>query len=340
MADALISPSTGLGFYAVSAGLLAYSAKKTSQEESYERKLPLMGVLGAFIFAAQMINFTIPGTGSSGHIGGGMLLAILLGPSAAFLAIASVLLVQCLFFADGGLLALGCNIFNLGFWPCFVGFPLYRWLTRRHSSIEGSMLAALFSVMLSLELGAFGVVIQTLLSGRSELPFAQFSILMLSIHLPIAMVEGLITAGMVQFVHKLIPDSGEAIAAEPSHFRAPALVALAGCVLFVGMILAWFASSQPDGLEWSISRVSGQEELSAPGQGVAQQLQSIQEKTAFLPDYAFPKSGNEAGEGREAWPAINPGTSIAGLLGALLTAGMILLTGVVLHTWRKRHAHT
>ena len=76
-----------------------------------------MGVLGAFIFAAQMINFTIPATGSSGHLGGGLILTILLGPYAAFLTIASVLMVQALFFADGGLLALGCNIFNLGFFP-------------------------------------------------------------------------------------------------------------------------------------------------------------------------------------------------------------------------------
>jgi len=74
-----------------------------------------MGVMGAFIFAARKINFTIPGTGSSGHLGGGMILAILLGPYAGFLTMASVLAVQALFFADGGLVALGCNIFNLGF---------------------------------------------------------------------------------------------------------------------------------------------------------------------------------------------------------------------------------
>ena len=85
--------------------------------------VPLMGVLGAFIFAAQMLNFTIPATGSSGHLGGGMILAILLGPYAAFLVMASVLTVQALFFADGGLLALGCNIFNLGFFPCFIAYP-------------------------------------------------------------------------------------------------------------------------------------------------------------------------------------------------------------------------
>ena len=83
-----------------------------------------MGIMAAFIFAAQMINFTIPGTGSSGHLGGGMILAILLGPYAGILTMASVLAVQALFFADGGLMALGCNIFNLGFFPCFIAYPL------------------------------------------------------------------------------------------------------------------------------------------------------------------------------------------------------------------------
>ena len=94
--------------WAASAGLLGWCARRVRQTAD-ARLVPMMGVLGAFIFAAQMINFSIPGTGSSGHLGGGMILAILLGPYAAFLVTASVLAVQALFFADGGLLALGCN---------------------------------------------------------------------------------------------------------------------------------------------------------------------------------------------------------------------------------------
>ena len=78
-----------------------------------------MGVMGAFVFAAQMINFTIPGTGSSGHLCGGMMLTALLGPYAAFLTMIGVLLIQCLLFADGGLLALGCNIWNMAFLRVF-----------------------------------------------------------------------------------------------------------------------------------------------------------------------------------------------------------------------------
>jgi cobalt/nickel transport system permease protein len=103
MADALISPAVGGTLWAATAGLIGYSSRKVQQDID-DRRIPLMGVLGAFIFAAQMINFTIPGTGSSGHLGGGMILAILLGPAAAFLTLASVLTVQALFFADGGLL--------------------------------------------------------------------------------------------------------------------------------------------------------------------------------------------------------------------------------------------
>ena len=126
MADALISPAVGGTFWVASAAALAFSARKL-KESSDEQRIPLMGVLAAFIFAAQMINFTIPGTGSSGHLGGGLILAILLGPWAGFLAMASVLTVQALFFADGGLLALGCNIFNLGVPTCFIAYPLiYR----------------------------------------------------------------------------------------------------------------------------------------------------------------------------------------------------------------------
>ncbi len=105
MADALISPAVGGTVWAASAGLIAYCSKKV-RDDIDDRKIPLMGVAGAFIFAAQMINFTIPGTGSSGHLGGAMILSILLGPYAAFLTMASILTVQALLFADGGLLAL------------------------------------------------------------------------------------------------------------------------------------------------------------------------------------------------------------------------------------------
>lgn len=132
MADALLSPAVGGTMAAVSAAAIGLSVKKISGDRLDEKKIPMMGVMGAFVFAAQMINFTIPGTGSSGHIGGGILLAAVLGPYPALLTITAVLIIQCLLFADGGLLALGCNIFNMGVCACLIGWPLiYRTILRR-----------------------------------------------------------------------------------------------------------------------------------------------------------------------------------------------------------------
>ena len=155
MADALISPAVGGTMWAATAGLTVYSAKKL-KEDLDEHLVPLMGVLGAFIFAAQMINFTIPATGSSGHLGGGMILAILLGPYAAFLVMASVLTIQALFFADGGLLALGCNIFNLGFFPCFIAYPfIYKKIVGAQPTRGRILLGAMAAAIIGAAIGGF-----------------------------------------------------------------------------------------------------------------------------------------------------------------------------------------
>lgn len=126
MADALVAPAVAGTMYVCSTAAAAYSIKKVRQEDD-PKKIPVMGVMGAFVFAAQMINFTIPGTGSSGHLCGGMLLTAILGPFASFLTMIGVLLIQCLLFADGGLLALGCNVWNMAFYGCFLGaFLIWR----------------------------------------------------------------------------------------------------------------------------------------------------------------------------------------------------------------------
>ena len=96
MADALVTPAVAGTMYACAAAVAAYSIRKVRLEND-PKKIPLMGVMGAFVFATQMINFTIPGTGSSGHLCGGMLLSSLLGPYAGFLTMIGVLLIQCLF---------------------------------------------------------------------------------------------------------------------------------------------------------------------------------------------------------------------------------------------------
>jgi cobalt/nickel transport system permease protein len=349
MADALLSPTVGGAFLGVSGGLIAYSARRLGREAD-ERRVPLMGVLGAFVFAAQMINFSIPGTGSSGHLGGGMLLAVLLGPYAAFLVIASVLVVQCLFFLDGGILALGTNIFNLGVWPCFLGLFIYRAIAGRRPVAWRLWPASIVAVVVSLELGALGVVMQTLLSHRVSLPFGRFAALMMGVHLPIAVVEGVITAAVVQYVRAIRP-AAIAIGERPDQelLGAPArretlvpmLVSFLAMTILTGGVVAWFASPRPDGLEWSLARV--QRTTSVPGTAPLPSLARFQEKLALMPDYDFrpasdtePASTEKAASSDNSWPSMRFGTSVAGLLGAGLTFVLICLVAVLLYWFRSR----
>lgn len=334
MADALLSPAVGGAMWAATAASTAYCSRKV-REEMDDRKVPLMGVLGAFVFAAQMINFAIPGTGSSGHLGGGLLLAILLGPHAAFLVMASVLTVQALFFADGGLLALGANIFNLGVFPCFVAYPLlYRPLAGRDPTPGRIGAAAVLASVIGLQFGAMGVVLQTVLSGISELRFAPFLALMLPIHLAIGVVEGLVTAAVVTFVARAQPDilaREAAPQARPGASVRRVLLGLGAAALVIGAVVSWFASSNPDGLEWSIAGVTGSEEVELPEGGVHESLGRLQEKLSFLPDYGFKSSGEEGeGEGEPSWPAVDPGTSVSGVVGGVLTLLMAGAAGWVL----------
>jgi ribosomal protein L31/cobalamin biosynthesis protein CbiM len=201
MADALVSPAVGGAVWVATAATAVYCAKKV-REQNDPAKVPLMGVTGAFIFAAQMLNFTIPGTGSSGHLGGGLILAILLGPEAAFLTMASVLTVQALFFADGGLLALGCNIFNLGVFPAFIAYPIFKRIVGEKWTVGRVATASVLGVEAGLLLGALGVVFETTASQISALPFATFVVIMLPIHAVIALFEALVTAAVVLFVRR------------------------------------------------------------------------------------------------------------------------------------------
>ncbi len=340
MADALLSPAVGATFWAGTAAVLGYASKKL-KETMDDRMVPLMGVLGAFIFASQMINFTIPGTGSSGHIGGGMILAIILGPYAGFLAIASVITVQGFFFADGGLLALGCNIWNMGFYPCFILYPLvYRPLAGDSKSPARILAVSVLCVVLALQLGAFSVVMETLLSGKSELPFGTFLLLMQPIHLAIGLVEGVITAGVINYVRSTRPEIMESIAASRPLSSAlsmkPVVLSFVVLALVTGGVLSWFASTHPDGLEWSISKITGKTELAKQEQGPAPVIKGIQEKTAFFPDYDFKPDADAARENEQvpAWPGLEVGASVAGIIGAFMALCVILLIGLGIRTIR------
>ena len=339
IADALLSPVVGGTMWAVTAGITAYSAKKLKDSPD-DSRIPLMGVLGAFIFAAQMINFSIPVTGSSGHLGGGMILAILLGPYSAFIVLASVLVVQALFFADGGILALGCNIFNMAFFPCFLTYPfMYRKITGQNPTYRKILIGATLSAVIALQLGAFSVVLETMASGISGLPFNTFLLLMQPIHLAIGVVEGFVTAAVVSFVWKERPEVLEASFNDvPMRRELPMKKVLAGFVvaaLFTGGILSWFASGYPDGLEWSMARTAGVEEFEAPAEGTHAFLAGLQEKLAFLPDYGFRQSGAAALERLDAeeethWPAVDPGTTVSGFVGGGLTLLLAIAAGLLL----------
>ncbi len=341
MSDALISPAVGGTMWAASAALIGWSGRKLQKEGNVQR-VPLMGVMGAFVFAAQMINFTIPATGSSGHLGGGLLLAILLGPYAAFITIASVLAVQALFFADGGLLAMGCNIFNLGFFPCFIAYPfIYKYIVGNRATGGRLMTGAIIGAVAGLLMGAAAVVFQTIASGVTELTFLPFMGMMLPIHLAIGIVEGLVTAAVAAFVWQARPDMLDLQIQTESTGRLSRRMAIASLVaatLLVGGVAAWFASGHPDGLEWSIAQVTGSDELEAPESGIYGSLSQVQEKTAVLPDYGFAESAEAEAdeESGEAWPAVSAGTTTSGLLGGAITLFLVALIGLVLTRLRPR----
>lgn len=325
MADALLSPAVGGVMTAVSVAAVGYSVKKMSGDRFDEKKIPMMGVMGAFVFAGQMINFTIPGTGSSGHIGGGILLASVLGPLPALLTLAVVLLIQCLFFADGGLLALGCNVFNMGVCACLIGFQcVYRPILKRGITKRRITAASILSVVIGLQLGAFCVVLETLASGVTELPFTAFVVLMQPIHLAIGLVEGLVTAAVLCFLHAARPElltsalEETRLAAQTSLKRVILVFAALAVVTAGGLSL--YASSHPDGLEWAMEQVAGTSELEREG-SVYDAAGSLVDSTAFLPDYAF---------------ADGSGTAAAGLIGSLLTLAAAGGAGLAIHAVKKR----
>lgn len=334
MADALLSPAVGLTMGGATAATVAYCSWRL-RDDPDDRRVPLMGVLGAFLFTAQMINFSIPGTGSSGHLGGGLLLAILVGPHAAFLVMASVLIVQALFFADGGLLALGCNIFNLGFFPAFVGYPIYRHLAGASSGTGRAAFAAIVSAVISLQLGALGVVVETVASGVSALPLETFAAFMLPIHLAIGIVEGLVTAAVVGFVSAARP--GSVAAATPARGSSRAVVAtFLGLAVALGGVGAWYASERPDGLEWSIAGASS---VGTPGvrqSELQSSLAQLQADAAVLPHYGIRSAEDTGtagppGDATAGMPRSRDrlGTTLAGLVGGAIALALVLVVGLV-----------
>jgi cobalt/nickel transport system permease protein len=331
MADALLSPTVGLCLCAVSSAANAYAVKKIKKDDLCEKKIPIMGVMGAFVFSAQMINFTIPVTGSSGHIGGGILLAAMIGGYPALLSISAVLIIQCLFFADGGLLALGCNIFNMGVIPCLVVYPmLFKPLIKKGMTPCSITSASIAAVIVSLQLGALGVVIETQLSGIIALPFTTFLFLMQPIHLAIGIAEGIITAAVLCFVYKMRPEIMESVHGETA-IQSGVLVrnvfiTLAVAAALTGGILSLFASSYPDGLEWAVERTAGTKKLGTVNP-VIEGTVRLQDTVAFMPDYDF-KDTIKKGSSN--------GTSVAGIAGGVLTFLLAAAAAFVISAFKKK----
>ena len=307
IASTLISAAVGGAFGTGSGGAVVASGAKLHKEKS--PKPLLMGAAGAAVFAAQMMNFTIAGTGSSGHIGGGFLLAAVLGPVPAYLVMSTILTVQCLLFGDGGLLALGCNLFNMGIVPCFLIYPLLKKLLGTKLRIPAAALGGALSMLL----GALCVVGETALSGANGMDMTAFAVNMLGIHAAIGVGEGLITAGLLAAFDKA-----------SAHSEQTALTGTLGLAAVTSGLLSAFASANPDGLEWSIMQVAGAGFGHTSAAHVL--LDNIQSATALLPDYAF----------RAVENALTSGA--AGLIGCAAVFALAVLTGAVLTRTAKTAA--
>jgi cobalt/nickel transport system permease protein len=195
--DGFLSLGTAVGAWLLAIAALAYAVARTNRELG-EKQVPLMGVMAAFVFAAQMLNFPVAG-GTSGHLIGGALVAILLGPWAGMLVITAVVAVQALLFQDGGLLALGANILNMGVIACLVGYYVYIALQRilsdrRWLNLGSAFAAAWCSVFLT----SIVCALQLAISGSSPIQVALPA--MAGVHALIGVGEGLITVAALAFI--------------------------------------------------------------------------------------------------------------------------------------------
>src|SRR5829696_5510749 len=221
-------------------------AVSRSNKSLGDRQVPLMGVMAAFIFAAQMINFPVAG-GTSGHLLGGALAAITLGPWAAMLVMTAVIAVQALLFQDGGLLVMGANILNMGLITAAIGYGLYRGVSSGNQTLK--LTVAGIAAWLSVMAGALFTSLQLWLSGTSQLQIVIPA--MLTVHALIGLGEALITVAALTFILQTRPDligkNSESAKGSRGWVIVGTLISLAV------VLLSPLASADPDGLE----RVAG-----------------------------------------------------------------------------------
>jgi len=260
-----------------------------------------MGVMAAFIFAAQMINFPVAG-GTSGHLLGGALAAIVLGPWAGMLVMTAVIAVQALLFQDGGLIVMGANILNMGLITVAIGYGLYRSVSGRANSLRLGM--AGFAAWMSVLAGALLTSLQLWLSGTSDLQIVIPA--MLGVHALIGIGEGFITVGALYFIMQTRPDL---LDDSSGAFKGGRGWILPGILITLAVVLlSPLASADPDGLE----RV-------AMDMGFIQSNRSAPYEV--IPDYTLPFLGETS-----------LSTIAAGLIGALVVGIVIALLGRGLKT--------
>ena len=288
---------------ALSAGGLAVAARQVNRTLP-RNKIPLMGLGAAFVFAAQMLNFPVAG-GTSGHLLGGVLAGVLLGPGAAAIVIACVLLVQALLFSDGGVLALGANIFNMAFIGAMVGYTIYRTVFRFLPGLRGRIAAVFFAAWCSTVLASLTCAGELALSGTLA-PAVVFPA-MLGTHALIGIGEGLITSLVILTIARTRPDLLEQETAPATRgtgweFLAFGLVIALGLAIFVSP----YACAWPDGLD-QVAQQFGFE-------GRAATLIKT-----WIPDYKMPGISSEG-----------IATAVAGAIGTLIMFGLACVVGRVL----------
>lgn len=301
--DGFLSLAISLFFWAITAIIVGVAISKTNKSLG-EKQIPLMGVMAAFIFAAQMLNFPVAG-GTSGHFLGGALAAIVLGPWAAILVMTAVIAVQGLLFQDGGLLAMGANIFNMGILTAVIGYGLYRAAAGRSKGVRyaAAGVAAWIAVLAS----ALATSLQLWLSGTSQLQIVLPA--MLSVHALIGFGETLITVAALAFIEQTRPDLlSEKATAEKG---GPGWVYAGVIIALLAVFLSPLASADPDGLE----RVAEDMGFLNVAQDAPYQI---------FPDYTIPFLGETP-----------LSTIVAGAIGALVALGLIVMAGLAL---KKRNA--
>ncbi len=287
--DGFLSVLVSVIFWAVSIAVVAYALKRVNRDLG-ERQVPLMGVLAAAIFAGQMLNFTVAG-GTSGHLLGATIATILLGPWAAILVMTCVVGVQALIFQDGGLLALGANIFNMAIIGVSVAFFAYRTMRKlaggRSWGLYGSGFVAAW---LSIFVASLAAALQLAISGTSPANVAVPA--MGAVHALIGVGEGLITVGALAFLAAARPDL---VRRDQEQAPLGRVVWVVGLVIALGLaVLSPLASSHPDGLEW----IAKQQGFISLARGPIYKI---------IPGYAFPGISDGA-----------LATIVAGLLGTVL----------------------